>query len=112
VRTALPPPPETTRLARRPAPAPRPVATPDAAQLIASAEAMFHRGDFVDAQNQAEKAVKLAPGPRTYLLLGNILLQDEQFEEAAAVFTRVLTFDASNAAARRGLQQARAKRIE
>jgi serine/threonine protein kinase len=105
VHPALPPPPET-RLARRAAVVQRPVVPTDATQLIAAAESLFHRGDFVDAQIRAEKAVKLAPGPRTYLLLGNILLEDEQFEEAAAAFSRVLAFDAANAAARRGLEQA------
>src|SRR5205814_4573185 len=114
----LPPPPET-RVARRPPLAASPLHTPpppvprpspdDAEQQIARAEAKFHDGDFVDAQTAAEKAVKMAPSARTLVLLGNILLQDEQFTEAAASFNRALGLDPDNALARRGLEHARAR---
>jgi serine/threonine protein kinase len=95
------------RLARKLPPAvQRPPVAP--AGLLERGEALFDKGDFVDAETVATKAVRAEGSLRAYLLLGKIQLETEQFDEAAASYTQALRLDRGNTTALHGLEKARA----
>jgi serine/threonine protein kinase len=98
---------ESRQARRLPASSPR---TPVAAEpLLKEAETLFQNGKFVEARFRAEKALKTEASPRVYLLLGKILLAEEDYDEAAQSYRRVLQIDRNNAEAKARLEKAVAR---
>jgi serine/threonine-protein kinase len=109
-RQGLSPPPEQPMTRRQAAAAQRFARVADVDQLIGEAEIKFQTNDLVDARALAEKAVTLAPGLRTYLLLGKILAGMEEFDDAVESYRRALHIDPASAPGRKGLEAAQAGR--
>ena len=116
VATATTPAPSPSAAAPRSGrPSPR-QAPPQAAEKMSPAEidrslreseALFQKGDPVQALLTAEKVVRRGGGSaRTHLLLGKLHLGMEEYAQAVQSYKEALRLDPGNQEARRGLQRA------